>query len=279
MLKYLPLPDTERRQRQRQLHAHLADQQQVRSSSTRVKVEHKFTDNVSLSGFYLYNQTDEPDANYFGTADQTEPTRFADPNDYILVRRPQILALNNTWVLSDSSVLALRFGMTRFPDNNTLSIDFDPATLGFSPTYLESDHAARSSRSVRIRGYDQFARPDARRDQPDRRSTGSRPAPTPATRSSSARTPFKVGGDFRKIGVDTYIPGDGAGFFDFDKDMTSSNGGTGSTHRRQRLRLVPARLSVDASTHRARSRSRRRSTSSPTTTAATRRTTGASARS
>ena len=40
---------------------------------------------------------------------------------------------------------------------------------------------------------------------------------------------FKFGGDFRKMGVDTFIPGDGAGFFDFDKDMTSSNGGTGST--------------------------------------------------
>ena len=29
--------------------------------------------------------------------------------------------------------------------------------------------------------------------------------------------------------MDSYIPGSGAGFFDFDKDMTSSNGGTGST--------------------------------------------------
>ena len=38
--------------------------------------------------------------------------RFADPNDYLLKRRPQILALNNTWVLNDSSVLALRFGYT-----------------------------------------------------------------------------------------------------------------------------------------------------------------------
>ena len=75
-----------------------------------VKLEHKFTDNVSLSGFYLYNSTNEPDANFFGSADQTEPTRFADPNDYFLRRRPQILALNNTWVLSDTSVLALRFG-------------------------------------------------------------------------------------------------------------------------------------------------------------------------
>ena len=34
--------------------------------------------------------------------------------------------------------------------------------------------------------------------------------------------------DFRKIGVDTFIPGPGSGYFDFDKDMTSSNGGSGS---------------------------------------------------
>ena len=109
---------------------------QLRRRNTRGKVEHKFTDKVSLTGFYLYNRSDEPCANYFGTADQTEPNRFADPHDYLLKRRPQILALNNTWVLSDSSVLALRFGWTEFPDNNTLTIDFDPATLGFSPTFL-----------------------------------------------------------------------------------------------------------------------------------------------
>jgi hypothetical protein len=54
------------------------------------KVEHKFSDNVSLTGFYLYNRSNEPCANYFGTADQSEPNRFADPHDYILKRRPQI---------------------------------------------------------------------------------------------------------------------------------------------------------------------------------------------
>src|SRR5207237_10450115 len=67
-----------------------------------VKMEHKFSDKVSLTGFYLYNRSNEPCANYFGSADQTEPNRFADPLDYILVRRPKILALNNTWVMSDS---------------------------------------------------------------------------------------------------------------------------------------------------------------------------------
>jgi hypothetical protein len=99
-----------------------------------VKVEHKFTDKVSLTGFYLYNRTDEPCSNY--VAGQDDPNRFVDVNDYILKRRPQIVAVNNTWVLSDSSVMALRFGWTRFPDNPSLSIDFDPATLGFSSTYM-----------------------------------------------------------------------------------------------------------------------------------------------
>ena len=46
------------------------------------KVEHKFSDTVSLTGFYLYNRTDEPCANYFSdrgssTADQTFANRFA----------------------------------------------------------------------------------------------------------------------------------------------------------------------------------------------------------
>ena len=104
------------------------------------KVEHKFTDKVSLTGFYLYNRSDEPCANYFGSADQTEPNRFADPLDYLLKRRPQILAINNTWVVSDNSVMALRFGWTDFPDDNTLTADFDPSTLGFSPAFTRPDH-------------------------------------------------------------------------------------------------------------------------------------------
>ena len=29
------------------------------------KVEHKFTDKVALTGFYLYNKTDEPCSNYY----------------------------------------------------------------------------------------------------------------------------------------------------------------------------------------------------------------------
>ena len=191
-----------------------------------VKIDHKFTDNVSLSGFYLYNRTDEPCANYFGTADQTEPNRFADPNDYILKRRPQILALNNTWVLSNTTVLALRYGLTDFPDNNTLSVDFDPTTLPFSQLYKSQMAVAKFPQS-RIRGYDGQGRTFGAIN-PTEINWKSQSANATLSKLVGTHT-VKLGGDFRKIGVDSYIPGDGAGYFDFDKDMTSSDGGVGST--------------------------------------------------
>src|SRR4051812_7533052 len=85
------------------------------------KVEHKFSDRVSLTGFYLYNRTNEPCSDYFEPG-LNGANRFAYPNDYLLKRRPQILALNNTWVLNDTSVLSLRYGWTRFVDNSTMTI-------------------------------------------------------------------------------------------------------------------------------------------------------------
>ena len=228
MLKYLPLPDVERDNGT----ANYTRTSQINNKFQQmysVKLDHKFTDQVTLSGFYLYNHTDEPEANYFGSATQDDPNRFADPNDYLLKRRPKILALNNTWVLSNSSLLSLRYGLTRFPDNDTLSIEFDPRTLGFSQTFANQVQLNKFP-MVRIRGYDQSS--------PNSRTFGQYNPTEINWKSSSANATFsklvsthtfKLGGDVRKIGVDTLIWGDGAGYFDFDKDMTSSNGGTGST--------------------------------------------------
>ena len=61
-------------------------QQRHRTTSTRIaeiedraimytgKVDHRFTDKVSLTGFYLYNKTDEPCANYWSPG-LSEPNR------------------------------------------------------------------------------------------------------------------------------------------------------------------------------------------------------------
>ena len=57
-------------------------------------------------------------------------------------------------------MLALRFGLTRFPDNNTLSIAFDPTTLGFSSTYA-GQIALQKFPQVDIQGYDQAGDPES----------------------------------------------------------------------------------------------------------------------
>ena len=131
--------------------------------------------------------------------------------------------------MSDSSVLALRFGMSRFPDNNTLSIDFDPATLGFSPTYLEPDRRSQKFPGVRIRGYDQFASQTLGAINPTEVNWKSTSANAQLLEDSSARTCSRSAATSARSASTPTSPGDGAGFFDFDKDMTSSNGGTGST--------------------------------------------------
>ena len=82
---------------------------------------------------------------------------------------------------------------------------------------------------VRIRGYDQgHGARTLGAINPTEINWKSTSANATLSRVAGAHT-FKFGGDWRKMGIDTYIPGDGAGFFEFDKDMTSSDGGIGST--------------------------------------------------
>ncbi|PYR74659.1 MAG: hypothetical protein DMF86_17890 [Acidobacteria bacterium] len=226
MLKYLPMPDTNVDNGGPNYNRVSLVNNKFEQEYT-FKVEHKFTDKVSLTGFYLYNRTNEPCANYFGNATQDDPLHVADPNDYLLKRRPQILALNNTWVLSNSSVMSLRFGMTRFPDDQTIA-DFDPSTLGFSQNYLSQITLNRFP-VIRVRGYDLFSAGTLGTTYQFYTLNWKSTSANGTYSKSFGRHTFKTGADFRKIGADNNNPGDAAGFFDFDKDISSSNGGNTST--------------------------------------------------
>jgi trimeric autotransporter adhesin len=185
-----------------------------------VKLEHKFTDKVSLTGFYLYNRTDEPCSNFL--AGQDDPNRFIDPGDYILKRRPQILALNNTWVLSDSSVMALRFGWTTFPDNPSLSIDFDPATLGFSQNFMGLVGQTGVPKFPIIdftAGYDDYGHQNPVKS----RVYNSWGANGTFSRFVGTHT-FKIGADFRQIGALLDSTSNPSGNFIFGREFTSSTG-------------------------------------------------------
>jgi hypothetical protein len=179
------------------------------------KVDHRFSDSVSLSGFYLYNATDEPCGNvlYPGLND---PNRFIDSDDYLLIRRVHTLALNNTWLPSSNTVLTFRYGLTKFIDDDTLSIDFNPADLGFSQSFLSAIQTPKFP-IVDITDYYQLGAID-----PSPRNWYSWSANGTASRLVGRHT-FKAGMDYRTIGNKTQSFAGGAGDFRFDRRYTSAN--------------------------------------------------------
>jgi trimeric autotransporter adhesin len=179
------------------------------------KVDHRFADQVSLSGFYLYNKTDEPCANYWEPG-LSGPNRFADPGDYILARRVHILALNNTWVPGSNTVVTLRYGWTQFRDDDTLSIDFDPSTLGFAPGFINATQTKKFPVG-NIDDYENFGAID-----PSDRNLYSWGANGAVTKLLGRHT-VKLGADYRTIGIDSQSFSGGGGVFNFDKRYTSAN--------------------------------------------------------
>lgn len=228
MLDYLPLPDRDiddgtLNYTRTALMDNRLQQQYV------LKLDHRLTDAATLSGFYVYNRTNEPDAAYFEPHGKGAH-RFADPNDYLLKRRPQIAGTSTTIVLDNTSVLTLRGGITRMEDSQTLTARFDPAALGFSPNFL-SEIPLRKFPSVRIRGYDQgFSAP-----RPNGLTMGAIDPTDVEWRSANINGSYTrltgahqitIGADGGSLALDSFTPGPGAGFFDFDRDFTSARGDT-----------------------------------------------------
>ena len=180
------------------------------------KVDHRFSDAVSLSGFYLYNATDEPCANYIYPG-LSDPNRFVDNGDYLLVRRVHALALNNTWVPTSNTVVTLRYGWTQFIDDDTLSIDFDPSTLGFAPAFSSAIQTPKFPIVNLNNDYYQLGAID-----PTDRNWYSWSA-NGAVSKLVGRHTFKMGVDYRRIGNETQSFSGGAGNFNFDRRYTSLN--------------------------------------------------------
>ena len=101
------------------------------------KAEHKFTNNASLSGLYIYNKTDEPGS----TIMKADKLFMADQDQWFgpLRRRPHVLVLNSTNVLSNSTVLTLRYGFSTWQDSCDKQAFSDGLqSLGFNQGYVNA---------------------------------------------------------------------------------------------------------------------------------------------
>lgn len=210
ILSYVPKPDVERSDGTPNYvrTAEIVDKAQMMTA----KVDHRFNDAVSLSGMYVWNYTREPSGGYW------ESNLFASP-EWRLARDIHILVFNNTYVLNDTTVTTLRVGWNRFKDNMSVPHAFDPADLGFAPTFLNSIQVKKFPQIYATDygevGTDYLAGWESR-DDITWYSWGFNGTLTKLV----GRHSFKVGGDYRVLGLDTHIWGQPSGSFTFDRRFT-----------------------------------------------------------
>jgi hypothetical protein len=228
MISYLPSADTQ--VSNGSINFNRTAQIEDRAQMWTGKVDHRFTDAVSLNGFYLYNKTDEPCANYFEPG-LTGPNRFVDSRDYILERRVHLLTVNNTWLPGNNTVVTFRYGMNNFVDNNTLSIDFNPADLGFPSSFVNS-LAVQKFPYVQMTDYGQGGTRRLMGAIDPVNITYHSWAANGALSKLIGRHTLKFGMDYRFMGLDFQSFDEASGNFLFTRHYTSSDptqNGTGGT--------------------------------------------------
>ncbi len=209
-----------------------------------IKAEHKFTDNWSLSGLYVYNKTDEP-----GTADPNIAPNVQQEMDggiWRLKRRPHVVVFNNTNIINDTTVLTTRYGWTTWLDSgDRANPDRGLADLGFSPNFINTidPDAAGIFPEANFENFYGWDRGDAGQN---RRWNGPYAFNVSLSKLIGSHT-LKFGGDMRRLGIssETFNNGGGlSGDFSFNADPTRGPGGQGGYDFASFLVGVPSRGSV-----------------------------------
>jgi hypothetical protein len=192
------------------------------------KVEHKFSDRLSLTGAYIYNRTNEPATDYF-----KDVNPFADPGRGLLVRRPKVLTLNAILIPNTSSVWSFRYGWNTFPDNCEPYSDYDLASLGFPSSFVNAVQFEKFPRVI-IEDYRELSATNSLGDRgPLDLKYYSQGANFSFSKFIGTHT-IKMGADYRRIGFDQFNLGQSSGTFRFDREYTgdiasgSLRGGTGN---------------------------------------------------
>ncbi len=187
-----------------------------RAIQATAKGDHRFSEKVSISGMYAWYDSQEPESRFYGKNLGENP---ADPAEGALFRTVHMVAINNTWVPSATTVASFRYGYTSFLDND-VPIQFDPATLGFSPNFLGAI-TYKKFPSINVEGYGSVNfNTFGDRDPQDTRYY-SHGADVSVSRVLGHHT-VKAGGDFRLIGMKLFARGQPSGRFNFSRGFTQN---------------------------------------------------------
>ena len=173
-----------------------------------VKVDHHFNDKIALSGVYLYQYTEEPAISYFPDA----PFAQGGQNN----RPVHVGVFNNTYVMNSSTVLTLRVGWNTFDDITPLLYPFDAHTLGFNKSFADAIPVQRFP-VISPTGYQGTS--FTGQGKTHFYSQGVNGTLTKLAGGHS----FKMGADYRVLGVKAKTYGNSAGSFTFSGQYTGSN--------------------------------------------------------
>lgn len=166
------------------------------------KIDHHFNDAIALNGFVLRQVTHEASANY-------NPVNKFVGGTYQLDRTIKTFVVNNTYILNNSTVLTLRGGYNMFDDNYNLPQAFDAAALFNNPTLTSQMSDTNRFPSTTITGYKGTG-------WTSRQTNAFYQYGTNGTLSKLIGSHnFKVGGDYRVLGVKSLNYGASTGTYTF----------------------------------------------------------------
>ena len=205
MLTYVPMPVSGK---SRPAVAELVD----RADQLTGKIAHRWNDAITSTGLYAWYQSMEPDARFYG---QPLFKNAADPGEGALVRKVNLIALNNAWTAGPHTFVQARYGFSRFLDDNRPA-PFDPAALGFDPAYLNRV-PLRKFPGIGVAEYGRGGSLVGDRSQ-EKATYYSHDVSASLSRLVGRHT-LKFGGDYRLTGVRFHNLG-GTGSFSFQRDFT-----------------------------------------------------------
>jgi hypothetical protein len=180
-----------------------------------LKLDHHFNDAAAVSGFFLRQVTHEASTNY-------NPVNDFVGASYQLDRVIKTFVVNNTYVLSSSTVLTLRGGYNKFDDNYNLNdrsgnpLTFNVSQLGWPSSLLNQMSDAQRFPSMTITGYKGSG-------WTTRQANGyyQYGANGTLTRLAGSHN-IKLGGDYRILGVASANYGASTGTFTFTGTYTGN---------------------------------------------------------
>jgi len=184
-----------------------------------VKLDEQIRPWWSVSGSYIFYEALQPLGNPLGNL----PGSYS----YTYHRQVDATQLNSTWILNSTTVLAVRYGINRFPNLIAeVSKGFDPSTLGF-PTTLTSQLQAKFFPTIFLQNFSQLGQDTSSLD-----NWKSQDASTTVAKSIRKHD-VSVGAEYRRIRMNFLDLGDAPGTYTFSGAFTQaypgvSNDGTGS---------------------------------------------------